>query len=196
VVISRIVHQKGIDLTLAIADDIVAAGGRVAVIGRGEANLEAALRELAQRHKGSVGVHIGFNEGDARRMFAASDFLLMPSRFEPCGLSQMYAQRYGSLPIARNTGGLADTIDDGINGFLFDEESVESYRQAVKRALQVFNSPGLLNAMRCHAMDAPLYWQHSVRPYDRLYQQLVRENVLVRNISYGNSTYHRREALA
>src|SRR5690606_4518055 len=109
----------------------------------------------------------------ARRMFAGSDFLLMPSRFEPCGLSQMYAQRLGSLPIARRTGGLADTIEDGLNGFLFDESSTESYLLAVQRALHVFAHPKLLNAMRCRAMAAPLYWRESVVPYAELYQRLL-----------------------
>lgn len=172
-VVSRLVHQKGLDMTIEIAEAIVAAGGRLVVMGRGEAKIESALRELGQRHPGVIGVHIGFNESDARRLFAGSDFLLMPSRFEPCGLSQMYAQRFGSLPIARCTGGLADTIEDGVNGFLFNEESTASYLNAIKRALKVYNLPYLLNAMRCHAMDAPLYWRHSVRPYDRLYQQLL-----------------------
>ena len=108
-VVSRLVQQKGIDMTLEIADAIVAEGGRIAIIGRGEEHLEEAVRELARRHPGKVGANVGFNEADARCMFAGSDFLLMPSRFEPCGLSQMYAQRFGSLPIARATGGLADT---------------------------------------------------------------------------------------
>jgi starch synthase len=97
-------------------------------------------------------VRIGFNETDARRMFAGSDFLLMPSRYEPCGLSQMYAQRFGSLPVARNTGGLADTIENGVTGFLFDESTAESYREALSRAFKVFAFPDLLNAMRCRAM--------------------------------------------
>lgn len=177
-VVSRLVHQKGIDLTINIAEALVTAGGRIAVIGRGEPRLEEALVELSRRHPGTIGVHTGFNETDARRMFAGSDFLLMPSRFEPCGLSQMYAQRFGSLPIARRTGGLADTIEDGINGFLFDESTSDSYVEAVKRALRVYRLPNLLNAMRCHAMEAPLYWRHSVRPYDLLYQRLVQENLV------------------
>jgi starch synthase len=172
-VVSRLVEQKGIDLTLEVAEAIVAAGGRLAVIGRGEPELEATLSALARRHPGRIGVHIGFNETDARRMFAASDFLLMPSRFEPCGLSQMYAQRFGSLPIARCTGGLADTIDDGVNGFLFHEASRSSYLQAIERALYVFRHPELLNAMRCQAMATPLYWRQAVQPYDQLYQRLL-----------------------
>ncbi|MBA4682352.1 MAG: glycosyltransferase, partial [Pseudomonas sp.] len=172
-VVSRLVQQKGIDLTLQVAEHIVARGGRIGVIGQGEPALEAAMAELGRRHPGRIGVHIGFDESDARRLYAGSDFLLMPSRFEPCGLSQMYAQRYASLPIARCTGGLADTIEDGVNGFLFDTPRVDAYRQAIDRALQVFDHPELLEAMRCQAMSAPLYWRQSVQPYDRLFQRLL-----------------------
>jgi starch synthase len=87
-------------------------------------------------------------------MFAGSDFLLMPSRYEPCGLSQMYAQRFGSLPVARNTGGLADTIENGVTGFLFDESTVESYQQALSRAFKVFAFP--ICCMPCVAGP----WRH------------------------------------
>ncbi|HDZ56086.1 MAG TPA: glycogen synthase GlgA [Pseudomonas xinjiangensis] len=177
VVVSRLVHQKGLDLTQAVASSIVEAGGRIAVIGRGESLLESSMKELAASHPGRIGVHIGFNELDARRMFAGSDFLLMPSRFEPCGLSQMYAQRYGSLPIARRTGGLADTIEDGVTGFLFSKASAASYMEAIQRAINVYQHPELLNAMRRRAMVSPLYWQESVKPYDQLYQHLINEKV-------------------
>jgi len=125
-VVSRLVYQKGLDLTEAVADFIVASGGQICIIGRGEPEEEQAMRDLALRFPGQVSARIGFNETDARRMFAGSDFLLMPSRYEPCGLSQMYAQRFGSLPVARNTGGLADTIEDGLTGFLFNESTPES----------------------------------------------------------------------
>lgn len=175
-VVSRLVQQKGIDLTLQIADSVVEAGGRLVVIGRGEATLEKALVELGLRHPGKVGVHIGFNEADARKIFAGSDFLLMPSRFEPCGLSQMYAQRFGSLPIAHHTGGLVDTIEDGLNGFLFHESTADSYLHAIKRAFGVFRHPDLLNAMRCYAMTSPLFWHQSVEPYADLYDRLAGES--------------------
>lgn len=178
-VVSRLVQQKGIDLTLGVVDQIVQQGGRLAVIGRGEAELETAMAELARRYPGRVGVHIGFNETDARRIFAGSDFLLMPSHFEPCGLSQMYAQRFASLPIARRTGGLADTIEDGVTGFLFDDASLESYQAAIQRAFNIYQHPELLNAMRCRAMSSPLFWKLSVKPYDRLYQQLLSEEQVV-----------------
>ena len=172
-VVSRLVHQKGIDLTIAAAETIVAAGGRIAIIGEGERPLERQVEALTQRYPGRVGVNLNFCETEARRMIAGSDFLLMPSRYEPCGLSQSYAQCYGSLPIARRTGGLADTIEDGVSGFLFREATLDSYLQAIRRALGVYRRPLLLNAMRCKAMAAPLYWHQSVEPYDRLYRRLI-----------------------
>lgn len=172
-VVSRLAPQKGVDLTLGIADSLVRAGGRLAVMGTGDSSLENALVKLAKRYPKQVGVHIGFNENESRRFFAGSDFLLMPSRFEPCGLSQMYAQRFGSLPIATCTGGLADTIEDGLNGFLFKEATLSSYNEAIQRALNVYEYPELLNAMRCHAMNSPQYWRESVRPYHQLYQQVI-----------------------
>ncbi|WP_438279750.1 glycogen synthase GlgA [Pseudomonas alabamensis] len=172
-VVSRLVYQKGLDLTLAVAEYIVEQGGQIAIIGRGEPEEEQAMRELAKRHPGRIGVRIGFNETDARRMFAGSDFLLMPSRYEPCGLSQMYAQRFGSLPVARNTGGLADTIEDGVTGFLFDESTADSYREALGRAFYVYEKKDLLNAMRCLSMTQPFNWCQAVEPYARLYEELV-----------------------
>lgn len=172
-VVSRLVYQKGLDLTLGVAEFIVQQGGQLAIIGRGEPEEEQAMRELAVRFPGRIGVRIGFNETDARRMFAGSDFLLMPSRYEPCGLSQMYAQRFGSLPVARNTGGLADTIENGVTGFLFDESTVESYREALQRAFYIFEKKPLLNAMRCLAMTQPFNWCQAVEPYARLYEELV-----------------------
>ena len=176
-VVSRLVYQKGLDLTQAVTPYIVENGGQIAIIGRGEPEEEQAMRELAKMFPGQVGVRIGFNETDARRMFAGSDFLLMPSRYEPCGLSQMYAQRFGSLPIARNTGGLADTIEDGVTGFLFGESSADSYREALSRAFYSFSKPDLLNAMRCRAMTQPFNWSQAVEPYADLYTNLVNQAV-------------------
>jgi starch synthase len=109
-----------------------ARAGRSWSRGAARAGSRPPCAVLAQAHPGSVGVRIGFDETDARRMFAGSDFLLMPSRFEPCGLSQMYAQRFGSLPIAHRTGGLADTIEDGVTGFLFGEMSLGGFMGAIR----------------------------------------------------------------
>lgn len=174
-VVSRLVYQKGLDLTIDVSEFIVENGGQIVIIGRGEPDEEEAMRQLAARFPGKISVRVGFNETDARRMFAGSDFLLMPSRYEPCGLSQMYAQRFGSLPVARRTGGLADTIEDGLTGFLFDDASVDSYREALTRAFKVFDNPKLLNAMRCRAMAQPFNWRQAVEPYAELYQELLKK---------------------
>lgn len=176
-VVSRLVYQKGLDLTEAVAAFIVASGGQICIIGRGEPEEEQAMRELALRFP-VRSVYASVSMKPMRDMFAGSDFLLMPSRYEPCGLSQMYAQRFGSLPVARNTGGLADTIENGVTGFLFDESTVASYEEALKRAFKVFSYPKLLNAMRCRAMAAPFNWCQAVEPYAELYEQLVAKSLL------------------
>ena len=106
------------------------------------------LSRTSRRHRDDIGVLIGFNEPMARRIVAGSDFTLMPSRFEPCGLTQMQAQRYGALPIAHATGGLADTIDDGSTGFLFSRLSSEGLMSACDRAFDTFADEGQLDAMR------------------------------------------------
>jgi len=170
-VVSRLVHQKGVDLAISAAETIVSQGGQIAVIGQGEPRFEAELRTLAERHPGSVGVKIGYDEGAARRMYAGSDFLLMPSRFEPCGLSQMYAQRFGSLPIAHKTGGLADTIEDGVNGFLFGEPCLYRFTDAIKRGLETFRSRPRLAAMRKAAMQRPHGWDRSASKYKEVYER-------------------------
>ena len=169
-VVSRLVHQKGVDLTIESTESIVRQGGQVVVTGRGEDRFERDLEGLAARYPGQVGVRIGFDEAPARRMFAGSDFLLMPSRFEPCGLSQMYAQRMGSLPIARETGGLADTIKDGVTGFLFRDPSLASLLGAVYRAVDAYGSRRRLNAMRRAAMAECFAWDRSATGYGAVYQ--------------------------
>jgi starch synthase len=175
-VVSRLVHQKGLDLAIGAAEAIVAEGGQIVVTGQGEPRFEASLTELARRHPGQVGVKVGFDETDARRMFAGSDFFLMPSRFEPCGLSQMYAQRFGSLPIARATGGLADTVEDGVTGFLFGDASVKALGEAVRRALDTFRQTRRMNAMRRSAMAREFGWDRSADGYASLYRRAIGNN--------------------
>lgn len=170
-VVSRLVHQKGLDITCEVAPQIIAAGGQLVVIGGGEPQVEAQVQALARRFPGQVGAYIGFEEGLARQMFAGADFLLMPSRFEPCGLSQMYAQRFGCLPIAHATGGLVDTVDDGVTGFLFEQATADGMRRCVERAMRTFRLPGLLKAMRRAAMLRPSGWDVAGRHYLALYKQ-------------------------
>ncbi len=172
-VVARLVHQKGVDLVLAAADAIVAAGGQIVVTGRGETRFEVALMEAQRRRPGAIGVDIGFNDGDARRIFAGTDFTLMPSRFEPCGLSQMYAQRFGSLPIGHQTGGLAETIDDGKTGFLFTQPSTESFLGGICRAFATFGAKDRMNSMRRRAMSKSFSWTISADSYSNLYRKTV-----------------------
>ncbi len=169
-IVSRLVHQKGVDLSIEAAEEIVAGGGQLVVTGQGETHFEESMLDLAEKHPEQVGVRIGFDGAEARAMFAGSDFLLMPSRFEPCGLSQMYAQRFGSLPIAHRTGGLADTIEDGRTGFLFQSPTAGHLKTAVRRALQTFGSGGHFHDMRHAAMARSFGWGESARRYVRLYQ--------------------------
>ncbi len=170
-VVSRLVHQKGLDISCEVAPQIIAAGGQLVIIGGGEPAVEEQVRELARRYPGQVGAFIGFEEGLARQMFAGADFLLMPSRFEPCGLSQMYAQRFGCLPVAHATGGLVDTVEDGVTGFLFHQPTADGMRRCVERAMRTFRLPALLHAMRRAAMMRPSGWDIAGRQYMDLYQQ-------------------------
>src|SRR5207302_10322911 len=131
------------------------------------------LKHASRRFSDSIGVNIGFDERAARRIFAASDFMLMPSRFEPCGLSQMYAQRFGSLPIGHQTGGLAETIEDGKTGFLFRGPSAESFLGGVRRAFDAFRAKDRLDAMRRSAMARSFSWDLSAACYSALYRKAL-----------------------
>jgi starch synthase len=190
-VVSRLVHQKGIDIVLEAAETIVAAGGQIVITGKGESHFESALRELAVRHRTRVGLHIGFKEEEARIIFAGSDFLLMPSRFEPCGLSQMYAQRCGSLPVACKVGGLADTIEDGVTGLLFEKPSVPSFCSAIGRAFHVFASRQKLDDMRRAAMMRRWGWQGSATRYESVYLRALQTD----GARSAAKLWHPREAL-
>jgi starch synthase len=171
--VARLVHQKGIDLVLSAAGEIIEAGGQIVVTGSGEPDIEQALVDAHRRRPDAIGVAIGFNDGQARRIFAGSDFTLMPSRFEPCGLSQMYAQRFGSLPIGHQTGGLAETISDGETGFLFTQPSIESFLGGIRRAFMTFTAGERLDAMRRSAMARSFSWDLSAACYSALYQRTV-----------------------
>ena len=172
-VVSRLVHQKGIDLVLDAASAIVAKGGQLALLGEGDRDLEAAAKHVAALHPGSVGVRIAFDEALSRRAIAGSDFYLMPSRFEPCGLNQMYAQRYGSLPIAHATGGLVDTIKDGKTGFLFSGATADALETAISRALTVYVDPAGYADMWGAAMAEDFSWSKAARQYEAVYRSAL-----------------------
>jgi starch synthase len=169
-VVARLVHQKGVDLVLDAAETIIAAGGQLIVTGKGDPQFEHALLQ-AQRHRpDAVAVRIGFDKDEARNIFAGSDFTLVPSRFEPCGLSQMYAQRFGSLPVGHRTGGLAETIVDGETGFLFRKASTASLLSGLCRAFSVFGASERFGAMRRAAMTQTFGWSASASSYLSLYR--------------------------
>lgn len=172
-VVSRLVHQKGLDLVAEATNDIVDNGGQIAILGLGDPEIEHMLSRTSRRHRDDVGILIGFNEPMARRIVAASDFTLMPSRFEPCGLTQMQAQRYGALPIAHATGGLADTIADGTTGFLFSTHSPDGLMGACHRAFDAYQDEAQLGDMRRAAMARCSGWSDAAAEYEALYRRLI-----------------------
>jgi starch synthase len=173
VFVARLTHQKGTDLVIDVAERIVERGAQLVMIGRGDPETEAAVAQLATRFPEAIGARIGFKAAEARAAFAAADFLLMPSRYEPCGLSQMFAQRFGALPIAHRTGGLAETIEDGVTGLLFDGADVASLRAALERALELYGVPRDFYAMRRAAMAKRFDWDESAAKYTALYRRLA-----------------------
>jgi starch synthase len=181
-VVSRLTEQKGLHLVLAGLDALVAQGGQLVMLGSGEAWMEEAFSAYAQNHPESVAVHLGYDESLAHRIFAASDVTLVPSRFEPCGLTQMYGFKYGSLPLAHRVGGLADTVVDcsledmaaqQANGFIFDDFSQVGFERAMRRAFALYARRKDWADVVSHAMRQSRGWQRSAREYVALYQQLI-----------------------
>jgi len=172
-VVSRLTHQKGSDLVADAMDELVKIPAQFAVLGTGEARTEAALRAAAERYPGRVGVTIGFDEGLAHAIEAGSDIFLMPSRYEPCGLNQMYSQRYGTPPVAHATGGLIDTIEDGKTGFLFARPEADALCAAVRRAVDSRRDPGGWRDMQRRAMRRDFSWSAAARQYAALYSRLA-----------------------
>jgi starch synthase len=169
-VVSRFTEQKGLDWVAEIAPALIASGAQLAVLGSGDAALEAAFRALAQAHPGQIATVIGYDEGLAHRIEAGADFFLMPSRFEPCGLNQMYSQRYGTPPIVHATGGLADTVEDGVTGFVFPSASAPALWLAIQRALDLYTRKAKLTAMRTAGMKRDFSWENSARAYAGVYE--------------------------
>ena len=173
-IVSRLTDQKGFDLLRPIMPEVAAVADLV-VLGTGDARLEAAFRHEAGRH---VGVRIGFDEALAHRIEAGSDLFLMPSRFEPCGLNQMISMRYGTLPVVRRTGGLADTVVDadedpeGGFGFVFDRPTSAALFGALFRALKAIEE-GRAQVLARRAMAVDVSWSASAARYERLMGELV-----------------------
>ncbi|HZE62201.1 MAG TPA: glycogen synthase GlgA [Burkholderiales bacterium] len=172
--VCRFTHQKGVDLIAGAADELLGLGAQLCVLGRGEPELEAAFAALVARHPGSVAAAIGFNEELAHLIEAGADMFLMPSRFEPCGLNQMYSQRYGTPPVARATGGLADTITDGETGFLFERAESAALVGAVKRALEAYGNARRWREIQRRGMTRDFSWAAPGRQYADLYARQAR----------------------
>lgn len=180
-VISRLTAQKGLDLLLAALPELVAAGVQFAVQGTGEPALEAALRMAMQAHPGRVHVHLGYDEARAHRLMAGADVIAVPSRFEPCGLTQLYGLKYGTLPVVRRVGGLADTVVHAdaaalaagrATGFVFDAATPAAFDAAVRQALALRTQPMAWAAMTAAGMRQDLSWREPARQYLALYAQL------------------------
>jgi starch synthase len=181
-VVSRLTWQKGMDLLAETADDIVAQGGKLAVLGSGDRALESGLLNAAARHKGRIGVHIGYDEPLSHLMQAGCDAILIPSRFEPCGLTQLYALRYGCVPVVAHTGGLADTVIDAneaalacgvATGFQFSMITADGLRQALARTFAVWNDPAAWTQLQKNGMKSDVSWEKSAASYAGLYSRLV-----------------------
>lgn len=170
--VGRLTHQKGIDLVLAVAPWLVEQGAQLVVLGQGDPAHEAALESLAQRRAGHVAVHLGFDEPLAHLIEAGSDAFLMPSRFEPCGLNQLYSLAYGTVPIVRATGGLADTVAEGETGFCFTGDEPAALRAAIGRALALYREPAGWRAMQRRGMAQDCGWAASAAKYAELYRRL------------------------
>src|SRR3990172_4902387 len=172
-IISRLVYQKGLDLILPLIEIFIAQGALFVFLGMGDPAIEKALVKLAKKHPLSISVTTRFDERLARRIYAGADFFLMPSRFEPCGLGQMIAMRYGTLPIVRSIGGLKDTVNADI-GFTFKPYASSAMARAIDQALEIYRQPKKFAMMKRRAMNLDFSWDQSAKKYLALYRQLLK----------------------
>jgi starch synthase len=188
-VISRLTWQKGIDLLAPLVSGIVERGARLIILGEGDPGIVYGLLEQVRQHSGHVVIHVGYSEETAHLLHAGSDIVLQPSRFEPCGLTQLYALRYGAIPIVARTGGLAETVIDAneaaasagvATGFKFHPGSSDDLYHAIHRALTAFDNVDFWRELQTQAMRTDFGWSRSAERYARLYRQLVRNRVAAR----------------
>jgi starch synthase len=177
--VSRLVSAKGFDLVMGILPRLVEAGGRLVVLGTGEPRFEEAFRRWGQRHPASVSAQIMFSEDWAQRIEAGADFFLMPSEMEPCGLNQMYSQRYGTVPIVHGVGGLVDSVQpwdeergEG-TGFVFKIFQTEALWQEIERAFSVFAKPKRMAILRKNGMEQDFSWERRVTEYEAVYARAL-----------------------
>lgn len=183
IVVSRLTWQKGMDLLADAVAHIISVGGRLAVLGSGDAGLERLLTQAAADHPGQVGTIIGYDEGLSHLMQSGGDAILVPSRFEPCGLTQLYGLRYGCVPVVARTGGLADTVIDAntaaisagvATGFTFDPGLGDSFKEAIGKARSAHADASLWTALQRQGMNADFSWNASARRYAALFRELAK----------------------
>ncbi|HVO01741.1 MAG TPA: glycogen synthase GlgA [Candidatus Cybelea sp.] len=181
-VISRLTWQKGIDLALAALPQLVAAGGQLALLGSGDAALQSELTAAAARHPGSVGIVLGYDEALSHLLQGGADAILIPSRFEPCGLTQLYGLRYGTVPIVAHTGGLADTVIDAneaalaagvATGFQFAPVTAEALDAALERVFRCYREPSVWKSLQKNGMASDVSWQRPAEHYAALFRSIV-----------------------
>jgi starch synthase len=180
VVVSRLTHQKGLDLLAAAVPGLVAHGGQLALLGSGSADTEALFERAAAEYPGRVAVRIGYDEPLSHLLIAGGDAILVPSRFEPCGLTQLYGLRYGTIPIVARTGGLSDSIIDAnaaalavgtATGILFGPDDRAELEQAIGRAFELFADRPVWQSLIRGAMRQPVGWSRSAEAYKLIYEQ-------------------------
>ncbi len=179
--IGRLVEQKGIDLLIECLPEMMSMNLQFVLLGNGDKAYEKQLQVLADEYPNKIAIKLGYDEVLAHVIEAGADIFLMPSKFEPCGLNQMYSQRYGTIPIVRKTGGLADTVTDTLpqtlaqdtaSGVVFNEASAGALLEAIKRALILYNVPSAWKKMQVNAMSKDFSWQRSAAEYLALYNNL------------------------
>jgi len=176
-VVSRLTYQKGLDMLLECLPKLLDGGAQLAVLGSGEVDLERRYQLLAQRYPGRVSVTVRFDEGLSHQVMAGADIFLMPSRFEPCGLNQMYGMRYGTPPVVRRTGGLADSVTDskepGGTGFVFDDSDSTVLYRTIVRAIECYRDEKKFKQIQVNGMCRDVGWGSSAQRYLDLYQTIV-----------------------
>lgn len=182
VVITRLTWQKGMDVLLEVLDHLVGIGGRLALLGSGDAQIERELMQAAARHPGKVAVRLGYDEGLSHRMQGGGDAILVPSRFEPCGLTQLYGLAYGCIPVVARTGGLADTVIDAnpaalaagvATGIQFDGVDYDNLAAALSRTVELYAQGAVWRTIQRNAMAGDFSWAASGKAYAELYRSLL-----------------------
>jgi starch synthase len=179
--VGRLSAQKGLDLVLQSLEEILSLGVNLVILGKGDESYHRGFSEAAQRYRGRISVTIGFEESLAHKIYAGSDFFLIPSKYEPCGLGQLISMKYGTLPIGRRTGGLADTIQDYNplavrgTGFLFSDYTSSAMQDAIKRALCVYTDMDKFQKMIVSAMKMDFSWKRSAERYIELYGHTIKK---------------------